>query len=187
MLRSPLLALPFLVPLVVPGHAWAEEALPDEFRASAYGVWTHLASDVRQELGREMLARALATCGQGDVLTRGTVIMPKGKYVVRANLSANTAVAIAAAKAGRKRGASTPWALATDKGYTAVAFVSRGKGTKARQFMLDETGVYLRCGGLPKRLQPEPREAKPEPKEASTPSETATEPTGTRAEGPASS
>ena len=139
--------------LCAPAAARAEEpdVLPAAFRKAAIGVWARIGTDLRQGVERDSLLRALAACRQDPTAMReGTIIMPRGKYVVRANMGTREVVAIAAAKAGQRRGRADPWALATDRGYTAVAFVSRGGGAEARRFMLDSTGIYLRCGGLPK-------------------------------------
>ena len=138
---------------IAPSAVSAKEsdALPAAFRKAALGVWARIATDVGGRIEPETLALALATCRQDPSAMRtGTVIMPRGKYVVRADTTTRDVTAIAAAKAGETRGLANPWALATDRGYAAVAFVTRGKGAGARHFMLDDTGVYLRCGGLPK-------------------------------------
>ena len=144
-------ALPALLVLLPAPASAAEKPVPDGFRAAAYGVWTHLAADPKSDLDRKALLKAAAICRQNTgEMARGTVIMPRGKFVVRADMATKTYVAIAAAKPGKARGQVRPWALATDRGYRAIAFVSRGKGAGARRFMLDDTGVYLRCGALPK-------------------------------------
>ena len=150
-------ALPLMLLLAAGPAAAGEKALPDAFQKVATGLWTRVASDLRDGPDRNALLRAIATCGSATARTSGTLMMPRNKLFVRADLATNVVTAIAAAKAGRKRGAATPWALATDRGYRAVAFVSRGRGAKARHFMLDDTGVYLRCGGLPKPLEEKAR------------------------------
>ena len=162
MTRAPFIAILVAFATVHPASAGEpasspDEPIPKEFRDAAYGVWTRLAGSVEERLTAEALGRALMTCG-GRAARRpsGTVIMPKGRFVVRADIATGELVAIAAAKPGRRRGKAAPWALATDRGYRAIAFVTRGAGERSRRFMLDDTGVHLRCGNIPKTLLPAP-------------------------------
>lgn len=162
MLRLALLAA--LVSTAAQAAETDTQTLPKAFGSAAFGMWTRIAETVDTRLTPEALLRALATCRQDPQrMVSGTLIMPRGQYAVRADLASRDVVAIAAAKASGKRGRASPWALATDRGYRAVAFVTRGEGKKARHFMLDETGIYLRCGDVPKAFAPkaEPTEETP--------------------------
>lgn len=141
--------------------AAANEPLPKAFADAAIGIWTQIGTELDAPFEPMKLVEGMARCRAKDPtrIAGAFLIAKRDKHLVQVDLGSGTVIAIAAAKAGPKRGRLTGWAVATSAGYEMLAFavaerslnIPNAKTTPPR-LMLKEDGIYLHCRAVPEAV-----------------------------------